>query len=427
MPARSAPRPRTLVYDLNITATEPARSAPTEPGLPADAGFRPQGLARLLLRSFQGEDMRAYAQQLIALAGRSEDTQVLVELSLALLLSFQREAALAVLRQAVRTRQVYPLQRCGIAGAPRLLVIKTVGDLMANTPLECILQAQAVDMDVVYVTSGLELPADLPAHDLVFVAVAEAEAHLAILGKLASRLRDHDRPVLNRPEMIPSLSRDRASARLRDVQGLYMPPVTVMSREQVDGAQASATVTWPWIIRPHGSHAGQGLARLEHATGLPAYLEAHPADHYYVAPYVDYASDDGLFRKYRIVMVDGQAYPCHMGISRHWMVHYPYPEMKADAARRDQEAAFMGEFRQTFGRRHEPALRALQQRLGLDYLGFDCAETRDGRLLIFEVSNALVIHDMDLTELFPYKSATMQRAFAAFAEMIRRHAHPAAV
>ena len=81
-----------------------------------------------------------------------------------------------------------------------------------------------------------------------------------------------------------------------------------------------------------------------------------------------------------------------------------------------------GEFRRSFARRHEAAFAALHERLDFDYYSIDCAETRDGRLLVFEADTAAIIHLMDPPDLFPYKPAQMRRVFAAFDGLLRRAA-----
>jgi hypothetical protein len=151
-------------------------------------------------------------------------------------------------------------------------------------------------------------------------------------------------------------------------------------------------------------------------------VESADVQEYYVAPFIDYSGTDGLFRKYRIVMIDGTPFLCHMGISSEWMVHYPYKEMIAHPERREEEARLMATFDSDFAVRHRDALRSIAELTGLDYIGFDCAETSDGRLLIFEVATAMVVHDMDDPNLFPYKLPQMRRVFDAFYDMLRRGA-----
>lgn len=48
----------------------------------------------------------------------------------------------------------------------------------------------------------------------------------------------------------------------------------------------------------------------------------------------------------------------------------------------------------------------------------DCAETEDGRLLVFEIDTAMLVHAMDPEDLYPYKKPAMRRLFAAFREML---------
>ena len=82
----------------------------------------------------------------------------------------------------------------------------------------------------------------------------------------------------------------------------------------------------------------------------------------------------------------------------------------------------MASFDQQFALRHAPALQAIHERIGLPYVGIDCAETAAGDLLIFEVDNAMVVHAMDSEAMFPYKKPAMQKVFTAFRQMLARAA-----
>ena len=82
----------------------------------------------------------------------------------------------------------------------------------------------------------------------------------------------------------------------------------------------------------------------------------------------------------------------------------------------------MAHFEQEFARRHAAALRAIDARMGMPYLGIDCAETRNGELLVFEADNAMIVHAMDAEALYPYKRPVMQKVFDAFRAMLARAA-----
>ena len=68
--------------------------------------------------------------------------------------------------------------------------------------------------------------------------------------------------------------------------------------------------------------------------------------------------------------------------------------------------------------RHAAAFQALHAAFGLDYVALDCAEDREGRLLVFEADTAMIVHDMDPPDLYPYKAPAMRRLFAAFQALI---------
>ena len=108
-----------------------------------------------------------------------------------------------------------------------------------------------------------------------------------------------------------------------------------------------------------------------------------------------------------------------MAASSHWMVHYLNAGMAESAAKRAEEAAAMASFDTGFAHRHAQGLRALHDRLGLNYFAVDCAELPDGSLLIFEADVAMVIHDLDPEDLYPYKKPQMRKVFDAFEGFLR--------
>ncbi len=87
------------------------------------------------------------------------------------------------------------------------------------------------------------------------------------------------------------------------------------------------------------------------------------------------------------------------------------------AAKRAEEAVFLNTFAD-FAERHKVALDTIYQRTGLDYLGIDCAETKDGQFLVFEIDPAMVIHAMDDEVLFPNKQIHMSKVINAFRNLL---------
>jgi hypothetical protein len=102
------------------------------------------------------------------------------------------------------------------------------------------------------------------------------------------------------------------------------------------------------------------------------------------------------------------------------MINYINADMKESADKRAEEARFMAEFDYDFAVRHRCAFDAIAERVGLDYLPFDCGETADGRLLLFELGTNMILHAMDPPDVFAYKRPQMEKVFAAFQDMARK-------
>jgi glutathione synthase/RimK-type ligase-like ATP-grasp enzyme len=275
---------------------------------------------------------------------------------------------------------------------------------------------------------GIDWPDWLPDHDVTMVIASDSEDCRGALDKIAHAMTHWPRPLLNPPQLIGNLDRDKLHGLLDGIEGLEIPPTVGVTGEQLMMlsqstsalSELSSGISFPIIVRPRGSHAGKGLAKLDDAAAIERYLGEHPQELFFISRFVDYRSDDGLFRKYRIVLIDGKPYACHLAITDRWDIWYLNAGMSASADKRSEEATFMQTFDSGFAQRHRAALAGLSKRIGLDYFTIDCAETRDGSLLIFEADNTAIVHDMDSPDVFPYKVPQMRKVFEAFAAMLFR-------
>ena len=231
------------------------------------------------------------------------------------------------------------------------------------------------------------------------------------------------------PERVLAMTRDAACEMFRDCPGVLAPANLKVSRAVVEqlarGGDLSlvrADFAWPMLIRPPDTHGGKGLERIDGAADWRGYLDRYADDAFFLAPFVDYSDARGWFQKLRITFIDGRAYATHMAVSDHWLAHYISAGMLESADKRALEAAWMAGFERDFAVRHADALHAIAERFGVDYFSIDCAETPDGRLLLFEADVASIVHALDPIEVFPYKRAAMDRLFAAFLAALHRRA-----
>ena len=386
------------------------------------------GLATLAKRAFDGLDLSAVSSDLIRrMIAEPENAGVLLDLATIEHLYGNAGDAQDLQNRALERQRVYrrPAARPG-QDEIRLLAFTAPGDFMANTPLEFLLEGANVRLDMLYLAPGAPAPESVPDHDIAFVAIGESDQNEVLLRGLEPVVRSWPRPVLNAPERIVRLSREGTWELLRSAPGIAIPRTIRLDRHDLVQIGASKTapddLQFPIIARPIGSHAGQGLIKLETPDAVAAFLDENPAPGFYVARFVDYRSADGLFRKYRVALIEGRPFASHMGVSQHWMIHYLNAGMRESAEKRAEEARFMAEFDRDFARRHARAFAALVERVDLDYFGIDCGETPEGELLIFEADVAMIVHAMDPPDLFPYKGPQMHKVFDAFQAMLARAA-----
>ena len=299
--------------------------------------------------------------------------------------------------------------------AVRLLALMGPGNTLDNTPLDYLVENSDIRLDLLYVHPDLPLPEGVPDHDIAIVALAESDKNRPLLNRMSALLANWPRPVLNKPLWILGCSRNTVSQQLQDIPNLLVPNVRRHDRIQVMNSP------YPMTIRPIDTHCGKGLMKINSRVELNDYLGNAEADEFFVSEYIDYRSNDGLFRKLRIALIDGQPYICHLAISENWVVHYTSSGMLDSEEKRAEEAEMMASFDQDFAERHRLVLKAIAEKLGLDYVILDCGETQDGRLLLFEADTRGWIHATDPVDIFPYKPMVMQKAFNAFKSMLVKH------
>lgn len=406
----------------------------TAAGTPADAARAPAdriGVAQLARMSARGLDLRPLWQVLInkLLDGTIAPGEGL-DLSLIAQLLGDKETGLAIQQEILLSHQLYR-SPCATKLPPlRVLALAAATDMGGNTPIEFLLEPSGIEVTTLYVLPDLELPSPLPDHDVAIVIASDSEDCRDALRKIGEAAARWPRPLLNAPQLVAGLDRDKLHHVLDGITGLEIPRTTGVSRAQLlDISNAAlaprdvaAGLVFPLIVRPRGSHAGRGLAKIDDQLALGRYLAERQEQDFFISRFVDYAGEDGLFRKYRIVFVDGRPYACHMAIADRWDIWYLNAGMAFSESKRGEEADFMRSFDDAFAVRHQRALEGLAGRIGLDYFTVDCAENKRGELLIFEADNTAVVHDMDSPELFPYKGPQMHKVFDAFVAMLFRHA-----
>jgi tetratricopeptide (TPR) repeat protein len=333
---------------------------------------------------------------------------------------------------AIRNRQARAqgLKRAGPEGAAaRVLVLGGVG--AGHVPVRYLLDTARFQTWSLGMLSPDQ--ADAPLGSVGFETLQAVDLVFNTLGDIDRDGGQHDaaralcarlgKPVLNPPDSIARTGRDNAPDLFAGIDGLIVPEV----RRTTPQALAEADIHAPVLVRPAGDHGGDNLTCLRSLADREAYLAAGPANDLVLTRFHDFRSGDGHWRKYRFIFVDRQAFPYHLAIGDHWLVHYWRAEMGRDDWKKAEEERFLTDWRGVFGPEGAAAIDQVARRLDLDYGGLDCALLDDGRVLFFEANACILVHLDEPPRAFPYKHRYVPPIRDAFTRLVlARAGKPAA-
>jgi tetratricopeptide (TPR) repeat protein len=264
--------------------------------------------------------------------------------------------------------------------------------------------------------------------DVVFNMISDADNGKHVL-PFAETIADRiGRPTVNHPRKIRGTDRETIAGLLSGIPGCRIPRTVRLS------AAACAEPGWhsclagfalPLLVRCAGTHGGMDIEKIDTPAAILPFVARHAGDDFYVSEFVDFRSDDGYYRKYRMVFVNDEMLPYHLAIHDHWLVHHFRTDMANHAWMREEEKAFLEDPHCVFDAAHHAALKNVVAAIGLDYGGIDCAFDRTGDIVVFEANATMRIHD-EKHPTFSYKNPCIAKIKTAFDTMLARLAtgHP---
>jgi hypothetical protein len=115
----------------------------------------------------------------------------------------------------------------------------------------------------------------------------------------------------------------------------------------------------------------------------------------YLTQFVDYTDSKGIYRKFRLVCIEGELFIRHVLYSDRWMIRANARNqfMKKNSWYFDTEKTVIEQFRTDMKIEIEPAVKQISGAVGLDYFGIDCAIDDGFKLVIFKISpNMDILH-----------------------------------
>ena len=202
----------------------------------------------------------------------------------------------------------------------RRILILTAADA-ANVPLQHLLKRERYTVIRWYVEYATPQQATtLPSYDLVFNSIGDPDFIPVLPAEATKFIEDLGNHLLNRFDCVERTARQALPALLGAIPNTRIPAVLRCEHAGVELARIIGTsaMALPVLMRPVGSHGGKGLVKIDH---LDEFIDL-TADGYFLTEFVDFRSQDGWYRKYRAIFVDGEAFPYHLAISLNWLVHY---------------------------------------------------------------------------------------------------------
>jgi hypothetical protein len=227
----------------------------------------------------------------------------------------------------------------------------------------------------------------LPPHDVIFNGIGDAELSARALEAAARVVARSEARVVNAPERVARTGRRDIAEQLANIEGVVVPRITNVARNDLTALPMPA----PFLLRSPGFHTGEHFELVESEAGFAAAAQRLPGAELLAIEFLDARGADGATRKYRVLFIDGQAYPLHLARSSHWKVHYFTADLVHEAESIAEETAFLRDMHRVLGHRAMSALEGIRDALGLDYFGIDFALDREGRVLLFEANATMKV------------------------------------
>ena len=301
-------------------------------------------------------------------------------------------------------------------GVPLLVLVSVRG---GNVPAQHWITHRHFSLSVIYVEFFDPAASPLPPHSLVVNLIGDADMCAQALDRAAQIAARSGAPIVNSPSWVQVTGRAQNARRLGAVPGVIAPATLAVSSAAL---LAGDTLHFPLLLRRPGFHTGRHFTRVQSRDDLAQAVASLAADELLAIDYLDARGEDGMARKYRVMFIDGAAYPLHLAISADWKVHYFSAAMAQSAAYREEERRFLEDMPAVLGERAMQALHGICAALRLEYAGIDFALSPNGSVLLFEANATMVIFPAGPDPMWDYRRKAINDVLEAATQMLLRRA-----
>ncbi len=324
---------------------------------------------------------------------------------------------------------IHILNLLGVNDRNRIDVVLNKGDLSkcdmhftGNLPLMEFLNPQDMQIQKIALGGRKESKVKIGKTDIIFNSICDPDSNKQTLQNVLKIAGSLNVPVINDPEKVLETNRDKIYNKLKDSISFFMPKtIKVQPKYLKDIIRCidDKTIKLPFIFREAGAHGGKS-SLLVHTMDEIHELEQFAFDGraYYMTEFMDFVSEDGLYRKYRIAIIDGKPYARHMIAASNWAIHVESRDelMPSSKILREEEKQFLEEGRESFSKMYAE----IYEKIGLDFFGMDFAVGKDGLPIIFEVNACMnTVSVSHSAKPFEYHNKRHEEIKNAVLDMIR--------
>ena len=233
--------------------------------------------------------------------------------------------------------------------------------------------------------------------DIFFNEISEADSNRKNLIKVKHLVNQFQEiPCINHPKYVLQTTRELVSQNLHGIENLIVPltiRVAPLSPDQIIESIKASGLELPVLIREIGVHGGKTTYFLNNADEVrQLYALALDGRDYYLTQYYDY-KEDGVYQKYRFVVINGEVFISHFVTYDHWMVHYFNcgKFMENNPQYEEQEKHLIENFESEYKDRIQPTITEIYKKIRLDFFGIDCSIDKQGQICLFEVNSSMNI------------------------------------
>ena len=219
----------------------------------------------------------------------------------------------------------------------------------------------------------------------VFNEISDPDSHKIALKKADDFYKavSGNLPFFNAPSNVMKTTRDNIYQILQGINKLHVPKtvrIQPKSPSDIYNTIKKEDFKFPVIFRQAGDHGGVSTILIKD-TMEEFYTFPLDGRDYYLTQFVDYIEDD-LYRKHRLVVMDGEVYLRHVKFSDQWIVHQKTLISNPEELQKAASEHFLIEMKSVI----QPIVKEIYNRLKLDYFGIDCYIDKDMNILVFEIN-----------------------------------------